>query len=283
MKIIQSLWTNPLKISTPWCDVDYFFTTWILSCLRLHLYHANIELETDDCGFHIMSDLLELPYMKIGLSLNQIQNFTPSIWTMGKIYTYAKQKEPFIHVDGDVIIGEPLPFKEEALIAQHFEKDFPHNQKFLSLLIKKKYKFTPYLDLTSPNYVVKEINAGILGGTDMSFFETYTQIGFDFIHQNQKNYKKLKNPGMFNTLYEQYLFYCLCESLNHKVSYLLNDIDASFKHLCNFEDIPNSYIQHALSFYKKEFNIGESVSSSLFYLSEYHHNLIVEDFKNNVI
>ncbi|GAA6529333.1 hypothetical protein LPYR103PRE_13060 [Segatella asaccharophila] len=45
MKIIQSLWTNPLKISTPWCDVDYFFTTWILSCLRLHLYHANYVIE----------------------------------------------------------------------------------------------------------------------------------------------------------------------------------------------------------------------------------------------
>jgi hypothetical protein len=48
-------------VSTAITTQNYFFTTWILSCLRLHLYHANIELETDDCGFHIMSDLLELP------------------------------------------------------------------------------------------------------------------------------------------------------------------------------------------------------------------------------
>jgi hypothetical protein len=206
--------------------------------------------------------------MKIGLSLNQIQNFTPSIWTMGKIYTYAKQKEPFIHVDGDVIIGEPLPFKEEALIAQHFEKDFPHNQKFLSLLIKKKYKFTPYLDLTSPNYVVKEINAGILGGSNISFFQEYTEYIFNFLKENSDKiyslYSKQEITAV-NTIIEQCFFYNLASKLNIHISTLFPDnyVSDCYKQLVSFRHMKGNNYIHPVGYYKSNPYIGERISETL--------------------
>ena len=289
MRIIQSFWSKPYFAEKRkggciggWSHPLFFYMSWALSCLSLRKFYTDVELYTDEAGKRLLIDTLRLPYTKVHVLLDELNDYDIDLWAIGKMFTYKLQTKPFLHVDGDVYIWKAFPTEVEdaSLVAQNLEKNYPYNIKFIKEA-KSTLAYIPsqVIDCNTSN----EINAGILGGTDMSFFETYTQIGFDFIHQNQKNYKKLKNPGMFNTLYEQYLFYCLCESLNHKVSYLLNDIDASFKHLCNFEDIPNSYIQHALSFYKKEFNIGESVSSSLFYLSEYHHNLIVEDIKNNVI
>ena len=41
------------------------------------------------------------------------------------------------------------------------------------------------------NKVLSNINAGLLGGTELSFFREYADIAFEFVNRNLKNLDKI--------------------------------------------------------------------------------------------
>ena len=67
MRIVQTFWTagqDPLKHSFGWSHPQYNLMSWALSCLSLREHYDDVELYTDSAGYHILIEVLGLPYTK---------------------------------------------------------------------------------------------------------------------------------------------------------------------------------------------------------------------------
>lgn len=71
----------------------------------------------------LLTDTLQLPYSKVYLTHDQLKLIHTDLWALPKIYTYSLQKEPFLHIDGDVFLFHPFDsnLMESELIAQNVE------------------------------------------------------------------------------------------------------------------------------------------------------------------
>lgn len=287
MKIVQSYWSKPNSNSVyngmntgGWADSVFFYMSWALSCLKFSEYYDNIELVTDQKGKELLIDILELPYTSVNITLDDLNEYDPDLWAIGKVYAYSIQKEPFIHVDYDVYIWGKFSDDIEcaSLVAQHKEMSYNHNQIFYED-VEHNLSYIPksILDFRGLTKEIVEVNAGILGGQDLSFIREYTKEAFLFIDKNHKQLGKLAYKGMFNTIFEQYLFYCLANEKKVEIQYLIKeDISDNFEGLADFSDIyyGKTFI-HTVGHYKKYLMIGEQVSYRLLYeYPEYYYRIL---------
>jgi len=209
----------------------------------------------------VLIDELQLPYSKVHVVLDEI-DFPRMLWAYVKLYTYSIQKDPFLHVDGDVFIWKKLIEPEDkhklGLIVQNIEEADHFYRPLYNDLIKKEFEFPEAiqqeLDTRLPLF---SVNAGIIGGTDLQFFKEYTTRAFKFINNNLSKFA-LINQEKFNMLFEQHLFYCLAKQRNIPITSQLPDVvtDMTYKHLVNFADVPyqNHYV-HLVSSYKKSMEV----------------------------
>ena len=135
MRIVQTFWTagqDPLKHSFGWSHPQYNLMSWALSCLSLREHYDDVELYTDSAGYHILIEVLGLPYTKTHVVFDDFKCL-PHHWALAKIKTYSMQTEPFIHVDGDVYLPQPLPKEIEnaPLVAQNREIGTQYYRKML--------------------------------------------------------------------------------------------------------------------------------------------------------
>lgn len=286
MRIIQSYWSKPFNMCKTnenarggWCNPTFFYMSWALSCITLRRFYRNVELYTDQVGADLLINKLELPYTKVHVVLDKINKYDSMLWAIGKLYTYGLQESPFLHVDGDVYIWNCFPKRviEGHLIAQHLEDAYPYNVIVIEQTLSK-LKYLP-IAIEQVQNRSKEINAGILGGDDLDFFHLYTQEAFNFVDKNLSCVPELKYPGMFNTIFEQFLFSCMSEYYGKNITYGFDNVDARFKRFGEFELVPNNYYIHALAFYKKMFCIGEAIAYHLYKMSPRHYELIIDKLK----
>ena len=107
MKIVQSFWSGSQKEFTNsygWFSYKYNWMSWILSCHQLAKHHKEVELYTDQFGYDILIKKLQLPYTKVHVVLDELNHYNKDLWAIAKIKTFQLQKEPFLHVDGDVFV-----------------------------------------------------------------------------------------------------------------------------------------------------------------------------------
>ena len=225
MKILQTYWNakneNPLLNSGGFLCPEVHWMAWALSCLQLREFYPEVELHTNKEGKYIF-ERLGIPYTRIHTTLDSdfMNNLESEMWAYAKIHTYSIQREPFLHVDGDVFIWKP--FKSELLnaplIAQCYEDNMQMYHNSIQVLRNTKGAFIPsWLDgyITNP----KAYNAGILGANDINFIELYTNLAFDYYNKNKHILKELINSDRnVNILPEQLLFYSLSESTRTKVT-----------------------------------------------------------------
>ncbi|MBQ2013515.1 MAG: hypothetical protein II206_12100 [Bacteroidaceae bacterium] len=86
MKIIQTFWTagqDPLKHSFGWTHPEYNLMSWALSCLSLREHYDEVELYTDSAGYHILIEVLQLPYTKTHVIFDDFQCL-PHHWALSK-------------------------------------------------------------------------------------------------------------------------------------------------------------------------------------------------------
>ena len=110
MKIVQTFWhgnNSLLDNSFGWMNPQYHLMSWALSCLSLKDNYQNIVLYTDSHGYEIFAEQLKLPYTDIIIQYDNLTCPEPH-WAYPKLLTYSLQKEPFIHVDGDVYLPNKL-------------------------------------------------------------------------------------------------------------------------------------------------------------------------------
>ena len=224
MVICQTLWTNRknlLKDSFGWLSPQHHLMGWALSCLKLSRYHKNVQLFTDRAGKELLSDYLGLPYTRVFEDYDNL-DYEPYLWALPKLETYSRQDQPFLHVDGDVLLWEPFApsLLSASLITQNLEKGTEYyKNKFEPLL--KKLKYLPRL--LKPNLTLPYMygyNAGIMGGNDISFFKKYVSLAVQFLEKN----RGCKLDGNVNMIFEQLLFHSLAKREKKPVSCLKEEL-----------------------------------------------------------
>lgn len=249
MKIVQSYWSKPISTNDidihgrshgGWIEHKYHLMSWALSCLQLKKYYNKVILYTDKVGKKLLIDDLKLPYDDVFITMDDIDSYSHKLWAIGKILTYSMQNEPFLHVDGDVFIWEKFSYEleESNLVIQNNEIDFPYYGLIIEE-IEKCFTYIPESIVQSRNKskTIKVANAGIIGGTDIDFFHQYTAEAFKFVSENMASLE-LINLGLFNTIYEQYLFSCLADQQKIEPYCLFDNIESDFFDLVNFKNVP---------------------------------------------
>ena len=281
MKIIQSFWTGTnknLDFSFGWLSSKYNFLSWILSSNQLKKYYDEVELFTDEFGYKILIEKLKLPYTKVHIVLDELNEYDDNLWALAKIKAYNLMNEPFLHVDGDVFIFEPFDneLMSQPIIIQNIETTSEYYWN-MWMNIKPKLTFVPN---TMMNYDQKihnkAFNMGIFGGNNMAFIKKYSIASFDFVNKNKHNLSNI-NAYNFNIFFEQVLLYELSIEDNIKVDCLINeDIgDNEYKGFGNFEEVPDErkYL-HLLGFYKKQELICNKMDVYVQkYYPHYYYNL----------
>ena len=219
-RIIQSYWSRPglesnyfapdgSKVNYGWRDRKYHYFSWAYSCLQFTRLHGAVDLYTDTPGKDLLIDLLRLPYRQVSLCLDDLQDYHPDLWVVGKVKAYSQPKEPFMHADGDVFLTRPLADRitSAGLVAQHIEQQIDYYQDAWSAFAER-LQYTPE-SLTAclqEEGEIKAFNNGLIGGQDLDFFREYTT---EFMHSLEVNIPHIdpKDYDRFNVLFEQALYY----------------------------------------------------------------------------
>ena len=261
MKIIQSFWTGQQESTRStfgWQSPEHHWLGWILSANQLSKYY-DVELYTDELGYKYLIDILQLPYSKVHVVLDELNHYQNNLWALPKIKAYQLQKEPFLHVDGDVFIWEPFPEEllKQRLITQNLEVTTQYYQSMWNL-ISPNLSYLPDEMLPYANGEEQyACNMGVIGGCNVEFFEKYTQKAFEFVDRNAESIPEDKMMN-FNVFFEQVLFYLMAKQNDIQPSFLINEvsIDNGYKGFGDFNRVPyeKTYL-HLLGHYKRDHKV----------------------------
>jgi hypothetical protein len=271
-----------------WLSPEYNLMSWALSCLQLKKYYQKIVLYADSTSAKMLIDELKLPYSEICCNLDVLNSYNSNLWALPKIHTYSVQEKPFISIDGDVFLWKPLDKElvKKELIAQNLETEASYYKPVLEH-IKTNLSFLPgeIIDELQTGQVIQSYNAGILGGSDISFFQEYCGKVFEFVNKNSNNLEKI-NVSSFNTIFEQYFFYCLAKKRNKKVNVLISQIidDLRYPGFADFPEVPyNKKYLHLHGLYKKSKIICKQMADRLRNdYPEYYYRIISLFLRNNL-
>jgi len=259
MKIIQSFWGGKNKCIENhygWWNYKFHWLGWMLSCYQLIKFYDQVELFTDEFGYDILINKLQLPYTSVHVVLDELNNLPNELWAMAKIKTYYMQKEPFLHVDGDVFIFEPFP--KELLTFSIIVQNQEITTKYYRDMWAKIHPQLKYLPQQMEDFHQERsnmaYNMGIAGGNDLDFFQKYCQLSFDFVHKNESAWGEI-NLFNFNVFFEQVLFCECAKEGNKKVDVLIHeDIgDNEYTGFGDFENVPDkkTYL-HLVGHFKQD-------------------------------
>jgi len=285
MKIIQSFWSKPAFHSVQnysnarklggWLNFKYFLISAAYSCLTLRKHNKKVYLYTDNQGSELMSDLLRLPFEDISLSLNELESEDHRLWIRGKMHVIEQQQDPFIHVDNDIYIWEPLPSPETFIVQSRFpiwtEYKLSLNEIFAN------FKYIPDCLQERPTEKTMVANVGLIGGHDIDFFQKFCELSHNLLERNRE-FLPLVNIGGFNQMLEEYLFTSMLRHERKDVFYLMENLKTRFppSHL-NFALIPVVYKYiHLIGQHKQSAYACEQLELRLKYEFPEHYARVVE-------
>lgn len=268
MKVIQSFWSqNQTDIHSccfGWMAPQYNWLSWILSANQLARYYE-VELYTDQKGYAMLIEQLQLPYAKVHVVLDELNQYHKDLWAIPKIKAYRMQQGPFLHVDGDVFIWEPFPatLMQAGLIAQNLESTTLYYKNMWDE-IKPKLEYIP-AEMDKYVYGINNsaCNMGIIGGHDIDFFQTYTATAFEFVDRNKAVWDSI-NGFNFNIFYEQLLFHEQAMIQKRQVDFLIDGIteDNNYVGFGDFDKVPQqkTYL-HLLGVYKTNRRVSKMLET----------------------
>jgi hypothetical protein len=249
MKIIQSFWSKPAFHSVQnyvnarkfggWLNFKYFLISATYSCLTLKKYNQKVYLYTDTQGLELMDDLLKLPFEDVSTTLNDLDNEDHRLWIRGKMHVIEQQKEPFIHVDNDIYMWEPLPSPDKFIVQSRFPI-WPEYKLSLNEIFAN-FDYIPDCLQERPTENTMVANVGLIGGHDIDFFQRFCELSRNLLEQNRQHLP-LVGIGGFNQMMEEYLFTSMLRHEHKDVFYLLESPKRPFppSHL-NFSLTPAVY------------------------------------------
>lgn len=261
IRIIQSLWTWPTRtsgsrqLSGSWYQKRYHFMSWAYSCLQFRKYYERVELYTDAWGKELLIDKLRLPYSAVHVVLDDSTAPHPQLWAKAKLEVFAMQKEPFLHVDGDVFIFAPFgeSLEQAPIAAQHLEEDYPYYHVSVAHM-REHFSYYPEAMLQewerNPG-VYHAFNCGLVGGQDTDFFRHFAEEALHLIYKNAAHMEQVRAQEL-NIIFEQHLMYCLAKQQRIPVVCHRHHIPANHAGLTSLQGTPNRrrYVHPVASFKK---------------------------------
>ena len=260
MKIIQTYWSKPSlkknllhmddRHNGGWISPKDHYLSWALSCLKLTSLYDKVELYTDEFGYHILLDILKLPYTKVHVGLDNSLNsefLHEDFWTLGKIFCYGIQDEPFIHVDSDIYIWEKFSerLSNSQLLVQNLEINHDFYFEVVNLM-KENFQLPKWIIPMLNREKIIAANTGIVGGKNFMFFKNYSKIIFEILETNREKLH-LINKSLLSITLEQLIMVLLSEIDGYEISCLLNPNYGNYYDLTTFHLVSKktSYI-HAI-------------------------------------
>jgi hypothetical protein len=274
-----------------WPDKKYNYFSWALSALQFRKYYDNVELVTDKAGYDLLINRLELPYTSVKVILDDLDSYHKELMVLGKIYAYSIQQEPFIHVDADAYIWGRFDdaLTGSQLICQSPEDGAFYNKHYGDIVYPMLRHFDYYPEFLESSIVrnnrIRAINAGIIGGSDNSFFSEYAKIAFEFIDRNTDHLHKV-DVDYANIVFEQFVFSALAESKEREINFLSKGKDTHqfLSSIVDFSGVPGriQYI-HLYAGHKKGKYFVDALEYRLMKDHPNHYNKIIDLLKTNRI
>ncbi|GAB5527537.1 MAG: hypothetical protein Roseis2KO_54090 [Roseivirga sp.] len=288
MKFVQTFWTgtaseadkaSPLKLKAGWHTSEYHWMSWALSCLQLLKLYDQVELVTDRLGKQILIDTLGLPYTSVSLALEgELEELPGGLFSLAKIKTYSLQQEPFIHVDGDLFLFQPLPphVLQSGLISSNPEADLFFNAEAVQEVTERGFVLPDHLKGLDKEVHLFSSNAGIIGGHDLPFIKAYCDHAFDFIASNEALLKD-NVPDGSNFLIEQMSFFYLARKMGKPVTYVSEDpvTEPLYHDFIRVADIPDVPMVHAVGGCKRfPFMLDHLAKRLRLHYPEYYYRIL---------
>lgn len=261
MRVVQTFWTagkSPLKESFGWLFPEYNLMSWALSCLSLRQQYDEVVLYTDSIGKQVLIDTLHLPYTDVKVVFDDFKCL-PRHWALAKIMTYSLQEEPFIHVDGDVYL--PNPIAEEVanspLVAQNREIGTAYYKRMMDNIVSyPEIQLPPVAQKGLESDSLSSYNMGIFGGTDLDFIHRYCQTAIQFIESNGINDNTQRQSIVdCNVFFEQVLFAAMADNEGRDVASVIGravcDEGYTRREFCDMNHFGNQKLLHLLGGHKR--------------------------------
>jgi hypothetical protein len=227
MRAVWSFWTRPFQAHRHriWASEKHHLLAWVLSLETARRHFRATSLITDDDGARLLVDGVGLKFDHVSTELNALNQADPEWWCLGKLFAYRSQAEPFVHIDSDCFLWNPLPERMTSadLLAQNPEW-FPYGggpyyrPDIVESAVDSVQGWMPeelrwYTSVGGDGGV----NCGILGGNRLDFIRHYadTSIRLAQHSSNQGAWIRLEDRIGRNLVVEQYLLAACIEY--HKV------------------------------------------------------------------
>lgn len=261
IRIIQTLFirpsAKPYQHPCGWLTPEHHLIAWSFSCLQLHHLGYAPVLHADDRAAKLLVDDLGLPYCEVLLTHNDYYLPDQRLWALSKIHTYGLQTKPFLHIDGDVFLFQHLPntLLQADVIAQNMEEATSFYTTAQATYMQHFSYYPPEVkaDFFS-GAPIKAVNAGILGGNDVSFFREYAETAIEYVKRNEQHLSSVA-IDQFNVFFEQHLCYTMAQKRGLSIGLLFEEAfkDNQYGGLANFHEAPNrrNYL-HLLGHFKRD-------------------------------
>ncbi len=236
MRAVWSFWTKPFEAHDHrrWLSHRQYLLSWILSFGSISKHYPQTALFTDDDGARLLIDQLQLPFVEVSTELNKLAHHDPGFWTMGKLYTYRVQKEPFIHFDNDLFLFKPLPeeLASAPVLAQNPEPECIYKPESLEASLSEAGSI--WLPAEWVWYRVAGSRtggdcAGIFGGNRVDFIKHFSEQAIKLVEHpdNQRGWESLEKfvPMIW---VEQYLLPACVDYHRQQASSPFHDIEIRY-------------------------------------------------------
>lgn len=209
---------------------DFLYTLALaVHCASQHF--KEVVMVSDTWGVQ-MFQKMGLPITEYSIKLDEVKDISRFFWAYGKLLAYTEQEKPFVHIDNDVFLWDPLPkyILNAELCFQSHEPFHLTGYTYYNLL-KEPWKKAPIRPQKIVDNEVTDFayNCGICGGKKLDFFKEWIECSKEYIlaPENQKVFfEDFKNVLIHQNLFhEQYFAACLIKmhDIRNKVKVLSKD------------------------------------------------------------
>lgn len=213
-------------------DAETFYCAWFLSVRLARQNFHRVEVFTDTNGYKLLEPL-NLDVDVLDVTLDNLP-YHSELWAMSKLHVYLAQQEPFLHIDYDAFVWEPLSarFQGADFICQEIENSTYYHPILNDYVRLSKHQPGFVRDNIDKHGIdIHALCMGVFGGYNLDAIHEYTDAAlrtvlnptnadfFDHLIANHAEANGLLNDC--NILFEQYFAGCYARTHALRVELLL--------------------------------------------------------------
>lgn len=193
-KAVHSFWSSPLhtegveRLAGGYPHPRYFWYSFVFSYKCMRELFEEIEFITDEPTKTVVVDQLGLTYDSVSTDLGDaLGGVNPHFWNAAKFVAYTRQTRPFVHIDCDAFLWEPLPGETAAaeLFGQSAEWYPSHRQYYQEGLevMQPRLAVIPDFLKRIPADLGNgwALNCGVLGGQNLELIHDYAHDSLNIL------------------------------------------------------------------------------------------------------